>query len=393
MNKFLGLITIVLLASPLISTAQKFENLALTPPMGWNSWGHFGCEINEIVVRDITDAIVASGLKDAGYEYIVIDDCWQVGRDSAGNIIPDPEKFPSGMKALADHVHSRGLKFGLYSCAGVKTCQGRPGSRGYEFHDARQYAAWGVDFVKYDWCNVSTQDAEASYTLMRDAIYAAGRPVVFSLCEWGLSKPWLWAENVGHMWRTTGDLRDNWSIPDAKGGYTWGGGVLINLSMQKELENFAGPDHWNDPDYLVVGNGGLNEAESRAHFSMWCMLAAPLFATNDLRNMDPSTQEILTNKEAIAVDQDPLGKQGSMIREIDRKVEIWKKELSDGYAFCILNKDDKPRNLAFTWKEFGIDDTGLEATNIWDNTTEVIQPEKSMQYGIESHDVVFLRIK
>jgi alpha-galactosidase len=250
--------------------------------MGWNSWNRFECEINEQIVRDAADAMVASGMKDAGYEYIVIDDCWQISRDELGFIQADPHKFPSGMKALADYVHSKGLKFGLYSCAGRQTCQNRPGSRGYEFQDAISYASFGVDFLKMDWCHSDGQNAVESYTLMRDALYSAGRPVVFSLCEWGLNKPWEWAANVGHLWRTTGDIRDNWNIPDAKEGKVWAGGVIINLDMQEGLEPFAGPGHWNDPDMLQVGNGGLTESQNRAHFALWCMLSAPLFAGNDL---------------------------------------------------------------------------------------------------------------
>ena len=167
------------------AVAQKFENLALTPPMGWNSWNKFGCDVSEILIKEIADAMVSTGMKDAGYEYIVIDDCWQIDRDAQGNIVPDPERFPSGMKALADYIHSLGLKFGIYSDAGIKTCQGRPGSRGYEFQDARTYAAWGVDYLKYDWCHHGTQSPVDSYRLMRDALFAAGRPIVFSICEWG----------------------------------------------------------------------------------------------------------------------------------------------------------------------------------------------------------------
>ena len=195
--------------------------------------------VSEKLIKEMADAMVTSGMRDAGYQYLVIDDCWQIDRDAQGNILPDPQRFPSGMKALADYVHSKGLKFGLYSDAGTLTCQKRPGSRGYEFQDARQYAAWGVDYLKYDWCSTSTQNAPASYSIMRDALAKAGRPIVFSICEWGTSKPWLWAGNVGNMWRTTGDIRNNWDIPDAKEGKVWGGGVVINLDMQQNLERFA----------------------------------------------------------------------------------------------------------------------------------------------------------
>ncbi len=331
--------------------SQKFEDLVLTPPMGWNSWNHFKCEVNEQVVRDAADGMVSSGMKDAGYEYIVIDDCWQVSRDSLGFIQADLQKFPSGIKSLADYVHSRGLKFGIYSCAGRQTCAKRPGSRGHEFQDAITYADWGVDFLKFDWCNTEGQNAPESYALMRDALYAAKRPVVFSLCEWGVSKPWEWASEVGHLWRTTGDIRNNWNIPDAKNGKCWGGGVIINLDMQQGLEKYAGPGHWNDPDMLEIGNGVLTESESRAHFSLWCMLAAPLFAGNDLQHMTPSTKAILTNSELIAIDQDPLGEQGYKIKDYG-EVEIYYKALQNGeMAICLFNRYDHTIEIELDWKD------------------------------------------
>ena len=332
------------------AAAQKFEGLAMTPPMGWNHWNYYTCDgINEQVVRETADAMVASGMKEVGYEYIVIDDCWQVGRDEDGRILEDPEKFPSGMKALADYVHSRGLKFGLYSCAGTHTCQKRPGSRGHEYQDARTYAEWGVDFLKYDWCNVGTQDARASYTTMRDALFAAGRPVVFSICEWGLSEPWLWAGEVGHMYRTTGDIRNNWDIPDAKRGKVWGGGMIVNLDMQEELHPYSGPGHWNDPDMLNIGNGVLTEDESRSHFSLWAMLAAPLFAGNNLMEMDETTREILTNREVIAVNQDSLGICAHKAVD-DGQFEVYLKRL-DGecLSVCFFNREDHSLDMEFNW--------------------------------------------
>jgi alpha-galactosidase len=287
------------------TNAQKFDSLALTPPMGWNSWNHFHCDVNEDVIKEIADAMVSSGMKEAGYQYIVIDDCWQVGRDKEGYIIPDPERFPSGMKALGDYIHSKGLKFGIYSDAGILTCKKRPGSRGYEFQDARTYASWGVDYLKYDWCNHGTQDAKASYSIMRDALYAAGRPIVFSICEWGSNEPWKWADEVGHLWRTTGDIQPCYDCKVNWGELGW----IHILDKQVELSAYAGPGHWNDPDMLEVVNEGLTFNESRAHFTMWCMLAAPLMAGNDLRNMNKETIDILTNKNLIAINQDVLGKQ------------------------------------------------------------------------------------
>jgi alpha-galactosidase len=321
-----------------LAKAQKFDNVALTPPMGWNSWNSFACNVTEKTIRDAADALVSSGMQKAGYEYVVIDDCWQIGRDSLGFITADAKKFPSGIKALADYIHSRGLKFGIYSCAGRMTCQNRPGSRGHEFQDALTYAKWGVDFLKLDWCNSDGQDAKESYSLMRDALYAAGRPIVLSLCEWGLSKPWEWAGNVGHLWRTTGDIRNNWNIPDAKQGKCWGGGVEIILDMQEGLETYAGPGHWNDPDMLEVGNHELTEGENRAHFSLWCMLAAPLMAGNDLNHMDEAIAAILTNKEVIAIDQDALGRQGFKIKDYG-EFEVYYKPLQNGdIALCFFNR-------------------------------------------------------
>ena len=236
------------------------NGLARTPPMGWNSWNKFGCKVSESLIRDMADALVTSGMKDAGYQYLVIDDCWQTSRDASGNIVPDAANFPGGIKALADYVHSKGLKFGLYSDAGTGTCQNRPGGRGYEYQDARQYAAWGVDYLKYDWCNHTTQDSQSSYALMSDALLKSGRPIVFSLCEWGSTKPWLWARDVGNLWRSTGDIIDKW-----EGSEKWGGlGAIQIIEMQDGLQSYAGPGHWNDPDMLEVGNGGMTDTEYRA---------------------------------------------------------------------------------------------------------------------------------
>jgi alpha-galactosidase len=236
------------------ASAQKFENLAKTPPMGWNSWNKFGCNVSEKLIMQMADEMVSSGMQDAGYEYIVIDDCWQVDRDENGEIVVDKERFPHGIKYLADYIHSKGLKFGIYSCAGSKTCAGRPGGRGHEYQDARTYARWGVDYLKYDWCYTTTQDARASYSTMRDALYAAGRPIVFSLCEWGTAKPWEWAKEVGHLWRTTGDIVDRWDA------------MIDIFEKQKDLARYAGPGYWNDPDMLEVGNGGMTTEEYRTHF-------------------------------------------------------------------------------------------------------------------------------
>jgi alpha-galactosidase len=349
--------------------AQKFPDLALTPPMGWNSWNYFQCDgINEQVIKETADAMVANGMKEAGYEYIVIDDCWQVGRDTSGEIIVDSLKFPHGMKYLADYIHGKGLKFGIYSDAGTYTCGGRPGSKGYEYKDAETYARWGVDYLKYDWCNTEGQDPVQSYTLMRDALYAAGRPVVFSICDWGYSQPWKWADTVGHLWRTTLDIADRWD------GSRWGNqlGWTVILEKQVGLEKYAGPGQWNDPDMLEVGNPGLTLNEARAHFTMWCMLAAPLITGNDLRNMSDEIKEILTNRNLIAVDQDSLGRQGFKVWD-DGNFEIWQKPLAGGdIAVCLLNLEIRDKEFTVEWDNMRL--KGLEGKyrvkNLWKDTTQ-----------------------
>jgi alpha-galactosidase len=331
------------------------DSLAPTPPMGWNSWNKFACNVSEDLIKSVADAIAANGMKDAGYQYVVIDDCWQVNRDENGNIVADPQRFPSGIKALADYVHSKGLKFGLYSDAGEKTCGGRPGSQGHEFQDALQYAHWGADYLKYDWCNTGKRNAEEAYATIRKALDATGRPVVLSICEWGTAKPWLWGKEVGgNLWRTTGDIQDRWAgqqkWPD---GSCCSNGVLAILDQEADLYSYAGPGHWNDPDMLEVGNGGLTLPEARAHFSLWALLAAPLIAGNDVRSMSPEIHHILTNKEVIAVNQDPLGRQGRRVKK-QGDLEVWCKPLNDGSrAVILLNGGTVEADTAFSWVEIG----------------------------------------
>jgi len=331
-------------------TAYSFEDLAKTPPMGWNSWNEFGCDVSEKLIMEMADAMVKSGMRDAGYLYIVIDDCWQVGRDKNGNILPDAERFPSGMKALADYIHNLGLKFGIYSCAGSKTCEGRPGSRGYQFQDARQYARWGVDYLKYDWCNNEGQQAKAAFKTMSDALKVCGRPIVFSICEWGTNKPWKWGKGIGHLWRTTSDIRNIY-----EGTVNWGGLGIVNIiDKQADLWSYAGPGHWNDPDMLEVGNEGLTYSENVTHFSMWAMLAAPLMAGNDLRNMNKEVKQILTNLEVIAVNQDPQGKQAVKFLDMGDR-EVWVKFLKDGeLALCFMNRSPFPWKEKYNWGRLNI---------------------------------------
>jgi alpha-galactosidase len=367
------------------------NGLARTPPMGWNSWNKFACKgLNEKVVRETADMMASNGMKDAGYQFVNLDDCWQIGRDAAGNILADPERFPSGIKALADYIHGKGLKLGLYTDVGTMTCAKRPGSIGHEYQDAKQYASWGIDYLKVDWCNtLPGQNSESSYTLMRNALADSGRPIVFSICEWGSTKPWLWAGPVGNLWRSTPDIQDCW---DCK--RTWGGGGVVQiLELMNGLESYAGPGHWNDPDMLEVGNGGMTKEEYRTHFSMWAILAAPLLAGNDVVNMTADTKEILLNKDVIAIDQDPLGQQGRRVKKTG-DLEIWSKQLQDGgRAVALLNRGSSPAKISVAWTDIGYPDT-LSA-NVQDLWTKKESSAVKSGYSAEvpSHGVVMVRVK
>jgi alpha-galactosidase len=366
---------------------KKYEGLALTPPMGWNSWNTFELDINEDLIKETADILVSSGMRDAGYEYLVIDDGWEAEeRDKDGNLIPDPEKFPGGMKALGDYIHGKELKFGIHNCAGNTTCAGFPGGRGHEYQDARLYASWGVDYLKYDWCDHGTADARETYKTMRDALYAAGRPVVFSICEWGSNKPWLWAKDIGHLWRTTGDITDCYNC---QGEYDMGLRFIIKL--QDGLEKYAGPDHWNDPDMLETGNPGLTLAESRSNFSIWCVLAAPLMAGNDLRRMTPEILNILSNKEAISINQDPLGKQAYKYIDHPSK-QIWIKEMSNNeWAVCYHNSGDQSITLRINWEHFGFLKEVYKIYDVWQDKV-IGTTRKNRSMDIASHDVILLKL-
>jgi alpha-galactosidase len=390
------LTTIFIFLLPVTAFSQKFENMAPTPPMGWNSWNHFACNIDENTIRDVADALISTGMKDAGYTYINIDDCWHGQRDSLGFIHPNSTHFPSGMKLLADYVHSKGLKLGLYSDAGWKTCGGRPGSRGREYQDAMMYASWGIDYLKYDWCYTDGLKAEGAYLTMRDALYEAGRPMVLSLCEWGSDKPWEWGPKIGHLWRTTGDIYPCFDCVIDHGTWKqWG--IMQILDMQDGLRKYAGPDHWNDPDMMEIGNG-MSVNEDRTHFSMWCMLAAPLISGNDLRHMSKETLDILINKEAIAVDQDPLGIQGFKYAAAD-SVETWFKPLKDGsWAICFLNRSKLSKNIEFNWSQKTIIDeinnlkadfssTEYKIRNVWTHLDSGTS-KKPLQALLPGHDIL-----
>lgn len=367
--------------------AQKFEGLALTPPMGWNSWNIFAANVDENLIRGVADAMEKNGMREAGYTYIVIDDGWEASdRDSLGNIVPDSKKFPHGMKALGDYLHAHGFKFGIHNCAGTQTCAGFPGGRGHEFQDARTYASWGVDYLKYDWCNHGTANAEETFKTMRDALHSAGRPVVFSICEWGNNEPWLWGPTTGQLWRTTGDITDCYDCQDV---YAMGWKFI--LDKEAELTQYSGPDHWNDPDMLEVGNKRLTLAESRAQFTLWCMLAAPLMAGNDVRKMAGEIRDILTNKEVIAIDQDSLGRQGFRYMEQPGK-QIWAKELSNGaWAVCFFNSSTDPFKLRVNWSYLPFLNGTYMIRDIW-HKQELSSTQSSFVADIPTHDVVLLRL-
>jgi alpha-galactosidase len=382
-----GFLFFLVLAATCAGFAQS-PTLADTPPMGWNTWNKFACNVDEALIRTAADQMVSSGMKEAGYRYIVIDDCWQGQRDAKGNIQPDPKHFPSGIKALAYYVHSRGLKFGIYSDAGTKTCAGRAGSRGHEFQDAQQYADWGVDYLKEDWCNTGKQNAEASYQTMHEALLATKRPIVFSMCEWGTASPWLWAKGISNLWRTTGDIADKFQ---GKDDYRFG--MIDIVDLNADLYPYAGPGHWNDPDMLQIGNGGMNTVEYHTHFSMWAMMAAPLMAGNDLTKMSDDTKSILLNKEVIAVDQDPLGRAGRRVRR-EGNLEVWSRELAGGYrAAVLLNRGTSTADITLQWADLDYPaSVTAEVRDLW-QAKNIGRVKGSYTAQVPPHGVVMLTIK
>jgi alpha-galactosidase len=398
MKRVLSLFVIVSAFVSAVTFAQTppSKGLALTPPMGWNTWNKFGCNVSEDLVKGAADAMVSSGMKDAGYQYIVIDDCWQVKRDEKGNIVPYQDRFPNGIKAVADYVHSKGLKFGIYSDAGTKTCGGKPGGLGHEYQDALSYASWGVDYLKYDWCNtLPGQDAKASYRNIRQALDATGRPIVLSICEWGGRQPWLWGEEVGgNLWRTTGDIQDRWAgKKEWSPGNCCSNGMLDIVEENEPLYSHAGPGHWNDPDMLEVGNGGMTNTEYRTHFSLWAIMAAPLMAGNDIRSMSPEIREILTNKEVIAIDQDSLGQQGRRVWK-DGDLEVWSKQLQDGSrAVLLLNRGSSQANVSATWEQIGYPaHLSASVRDLWAHK-DLGKFTGKFSAPVESHGVVVVTVK
>jgi alpha-galactosidase len=391
----------VLALASLTATAQSPATpqvqVALTPPMGWNSWNYFAGKVTDKDIRDSADQIVASGMRDAGYIYVNIDDTWEGERDASG-VLHTNAKFPD-MKALADYVHSKGLKIGIYSSPGPKTCAGYEGSMGHEEQDAKLYAAWGIDYLKYDLCSFGgvvekkapTDKAEqmwlifTAYDTMNHALKATGRPIVYSFCQYGWDAVWEWGPKAGgNLWRTTGDIFPHWER------------IYELASQQEGLESYAGPGHWNDPDMLEVGNGKLTLAENRAHFSIWAMLAAPLLAGNDLPNMKPEIKAILTNRDVIAIDQDKLGKQGSRAYS-EGEVEVWTRHLEGGaLAIAVVNVgsdryQSHPFHLSLSKLGLTGAQTGAQTgKDLW--TGKTVTLTENMPLELASHDVLLVRV-
>lgn len=348
--------------------------------MGWNSWNRYACNVSDALIRKQADAMVSSGLKAAGYQYVNVDDCWEGQRDANGYIQPN-EKFPD-MKALGDYIHSKGLKFGIYSSPGPKTCDHNEGSYGHEQQDAESYAKWGVDYLKYDWCSARDVYKPAEYPdafrKMHDALVHTGRPIVYSIH--GRGPVWEWAAKSGaNLWRTTGDIKDTYAR------------MIAIASAQSGLEQYAGPGHWNDPDMLEAGNGGMKDNEYRMHMTMWCLLAAPLLAGNDLTQMTPATLAILANREAIAVDQDSLGLQARRVLQIG-PVEVWVKPLHDGSkAVGLFNREQGIIPVKISLKDLGLGSRAA-VRDLWEHKD--LPPVSDMlSADVGEHGVVFLRLR
>ncbi len=362
-----------------ISFAQEAQ-IGRTPPMGWNSWNHFECKVSDAVVRGAADALVSNGMKAAGYVYVNIDDCWQGKRDEKGFVHPN-ERFPD-MKALAGFVHSKGLKLGIYSSPGPKTCAGYEGSLGHEEQDAQTYAEWGIDYLKYDYCSFKGDVPAqiAAYKKMHDALARTGRSIVFSLCQYGMDRVWSWGPSVGgNLWRTTDDIEDNYTRM-----------AYIGFG-QNGLERFAGPGHWNDPDMLEVGNGKMTTEEYRTHMSLWCLLAAPLLAGNDLTKMTPETIALLTNPEVVAVDQDPAGMQGYRVSQ-EGPLEVWVKPLADrSRAVGLFNRGESPAEVRVHFRDIEMGDSA-QVRDLWARQDlGTCQVEYATQ--VPSHGAVLIRVK
>lgn len=358
------------------------NGLGLTPQMGWNSWNKFACGINEELIKETAAAMVSSGLVNYGYNYVNMDDCWASYRDANGDINPDPTAFPSGIKALADYVHSLGLKFGLYSDAGTETCAGRPGSLNFEKNDANTYASWTVDYLKYDNCNNQGIKPEERYPIMQQALNQTNRPIFFSLCEWGVDNPATWAPAVGNSWRTTGDISASWTS------------MMLNIDYNDLWAKYAGPGAWNDPDMLEVGNSGLSLTESMTHFSLWSLTKAPLIIGCDVRNISAEIYGILTATEVIAVNQDSLGVQGTK-RVSNNNLEVWAGPLSDGsVAAVLLNRSNATATITANFSDIGIANGATATANVRDLWARVDLGSFTGSYSatVVSHGSVMVKV-
>ena len=378
------------------------NSIASTPPMGWNSWNTFGHHISESVIRETADALVSAGLKDCGYEYIVIDDCWSIKdrRDGNGDLIADPEKFPDGIKALADYVHSQGFKLGIYSDAAEKTCSGYPGSLGFEEQDASLWASWGIDFLKYDYCNAPQEQSVAieRYARMGEALRKTGREFLYSLCEWGNQGPHLWGRKVGgHTWRVSGDVYDSWINIWLNTWYSIG--IDVSIDIANELHEYGGPGGWNDLDMLVVGlkgkgqiaGTGMSFVEYQTHMSLWCMACSPLMIGCDIRKLDSDTASLLMNREVLVVNQDPLGIPARRIRQMGQ-CEIWIKPLADkSVAVSVINRGSRPDDVTVRARDIGMLDTPKLGRNLW--TQEDIADFKTdFIQRVQPHETVVMKI-
>ncbi len=357
------------------------NGLGRTPQMGWNSWNHFRCDITATVLEETADAFISTGLSKLGYEYVNVDDCWAKSRDAQGNVQPDPETFPD-MASLADYIHSKGLKFGLYSAAGNKTCQGRPGSLGYEIRDANSYAKWGVDYLKYDNCHNPGLPPMVRYPPMQKALNQTGRPIFYSVHA--VPNPITWDSLMCNSWRTTSDIKDYWEK------------MIYNAETNDQWWTYSGPGGWNDPDMLEVGNGGMTVTEYETHFSLWCLMKAPLLIGCDVRNMSSDTLRILTNSEVIAVNQDPLGEQGHKVKSVGKEgleQEVWAGPLSDGaFAVLLLNKDTEVAQVTADWSDFGLDPSvEAKVRDLWQHK-DLGTMKGSVSVSVPSHGVAMYRI-
>jgi alpha-galactosidase len=355
------------------------NGLALTPPMGWNDWNSFGCNVSAQLVEQTADTIVSSGMRDAGYQYVNIDDCWMApARSASGHLVPDPAKFPGGITAVANYVHGRGLKLGIYESAGTATCAGYPGSLDHERTDAADFAAWGVDYLKYDNCNNQGRDYHQRYEAMRDALAATGRPIVYSLCEWGQENVWNWGAGTGNLWRTTDDIQATYAS------------MLSIVHSQEGFARYAGPGGWNDPDMLEVGNG-MSDQEDRAEFSLWSIMAAPLIAGNDLRSASAGTLGIYTNRRVIAVDQDPLGRQGVQVQTANG-LDVLAKPLSGGdVAVVLFNENAGTATITTDVATVGKSGAGSYGlTDLWSGATSSITG--TISASVPGHGVAMYRV-